>query len=361
MWHKRNSTTIGKEMNYGLTLYDYYGDNTFDEVAQTHYRDIRDGVSNTSQIVGRVYHKLKLIVITDQELLTALTYKSNRNYTLPPLELSLLNSSIGSTTGLCKSDYSYYVTYLTKSHEYRNEESYGYPQSLPCGYIQSIEGVTDSLTQLPSVLIAKFPSNSFPYLRSSSDLDSLSGTGWNANAIQVLLQEIPTSATTTVGDLPPQNWKLISDGIGNGIYTGETGSLTINPSDLQSHVFNISQADYDSGTTYSLTGEFSGFTENSDSINSSGLTFGNESFFYGNLKVGIQSSVFKTVITVFAKNNEYNSSLNSTFDNTYNNDTYITEIGILNSNGELVAVAKPAYPIKKNESRYLAFQLELDF
>lgn len=362
MWHKNYSTTIGQEMNYGITLYDSYGNTQFDSIAQSSYRELRDGISNNSNIVGRVYHKLKIMIITDQELLTALTYKSNRNYTLPELSLNLTPSVIGVSTGFCKTDFSYYVTYVTYSQPYQENISYGYPQSLPCGYIQRIDGSTDSNTNLPSLLRINFPSFSFPYLRNSSNLSGLTGTGWNANSVQILLQEIATSATTQIGDLPSDNWMLISNGIGNGIYTGETGSNTINPSDLQSHSFVLTQADYDSGTTYSLAGQFSSFTHNVDSYCSNGLTFGDESFFYGNLTTGIQANVFKTVITIFARNDEYNSSVfNSTFDEVYNEDTFITEIGILNLNSELVAIAKPSYPIKKNESRYLAFQLEMDF
>lgn len=362
MWHRNFTTSIGQEMNYGITLYDSYGTDIFDSIAQTTYRELRDGTSSNSFVVGRVYHKLKIIIITDQELLSTLTYKSNRNYTLPELSLNLMPSTIGVTTGLCKSNYSYYVTYVTSSNPYQNGVSYGYPQSLPCGYIQKIEGVTDGSSGLPSLLRINFSTLSFPYMRSSSNLLAMSGTGWNANSVQILLQEVVTSASTLIGNLPTNNWKLISNGIGNGIYTGETGSLTINPSDLQSHVFNITQQDYDSGTTYSLEGKYSAFTTNIDSINFSGLSFGDESFFYGNLTAGIQANVFKSIITVFAKNDEFNTSVfNTSFDSLYNDSTFITEIGILNSNNELVAVSKPSYPIKKNESRYLAFQLELDF
>ena len=360
MWHRNYSVSVGQEMNYGLTLYDYYGSDYFDPIAMTTYRNLMDGVSSNSYVVGRVYHKLKLIVITDQELLTTLTYKSNRNYTLPELNLSLSPSIIGSLSGFCKNDYVYYVTYLTSSNKYGNGESYGYPQCLPCSYISIISGSTDSATGLGSVLRANFSTLAFPFLRSSSNLSTLSGTGWNANSVQLLVQEYPISASTTVSDLPTNQWKIFGDG--SGKYTGETGSLTISPSDLQSHVFNLTQEDYASANTYSLDGAFSAFTTNVDTIYSSGLTFGNESFFYANLTTGIQANVFKSNITIFARNDEYNSStLNTTFDSLYNDSTFITEIGILNSNKELVAVAKPAYPIKKNSSRYLAFQLELDF
>ena len=358
MWHNVTSTTLGKEMSFGVNLYDAYDSDIFDTTAQTYYRPLRDGVMSTSNIVGRVYHKLKMIIITDQEMLTALTYKSNRNYTLPNINAYLMPSnSVSNATGLCKSNYSYYVTYLTSSKPYQNGVSYGYPQGLPCGYITKIDGQTDSLGY-PSVLALNFPAFSFPYMRNSSDLTALSGTGWNANSVQILLQEVATSASTLVGDLPTNKWRLISNGYGNGMFTGDT----INPQSLQSHIFLISQQDYDSGTTYSLSGQYSAFTSNNDSVSQSGLTFGNENFFYGNLTTGIQANVYKTVITVFAKNDEYNSSLqNSTYNGLYDANTFISEIGILNSNNDLVGVAKPSYPLKKNNSRYLAFQLELDF
>lgn len=359
MWHRSYSVSVGQEMTYGITLYDYYGNDIFDNVAQTTYRELRDGVSSTSFVVGRVYHKLKIIVITDQELLTALTYKSNRNYTLPELTLSTMPSILGSISGFCKSDYVYYVTYLTSSNPYQDGVSYGYPQSLPCSYIQMVSGNTDAVTGLHSVLKANFSTLSFPYMRSSANLTALSGTGWNANSVQLIFQEYPISASTNISNLPTNQWKIFTGG--NGIYTGETGSTTINPADLQGHVFTLNQSDYYSSATYSFAGQYSAFTTNIDSYYGSGLTFGDEAFFYGNLTTGIQANVFKTVITIYAMNDEYNSSLNSTFDSLYNDSTFITEIGILNSNGELVAVAKPAYPIKKNDSRYLAFQLELDF
>jgi hypothetical protein len=66
-------------------------------------------------------------------------------------------------------------------------------------------------------------------------------------------------------------------------------------------------------------------------------------------------------MTVLAPDPNYNTSNNTSFDGLLDTDTYITEIGILNNNNILVAVGKPTYPIKKNDSRYLAFQLEIDF
>src|ERR1035437_5700922 len=121
MWHGNNFSDNGTGIAYGVTGYDAYGSSTyFDVSAQTTFRYLMDGIGSTSNIVGRVYHKLKMAVITDQELLAALTYKSNRNYTLPQLNLSLVaNPKSPLTTltasGMCQSGYTYFVTYIPEN------------------------------------------------------------------------------------------------------------------------------------------------------------------------------------------------------------------------------------------------------
>ena len=102
------------------------------------------------------------------------------------------------------------------------------------------------------------------------------------------------------------------------------------------------------------------FTDNNDH-SLTGLTFGDESFFFGNVKADVMSTTFKTVITTFAQNDSLNSSNNISFDSTLDSNAYISEIGILDNDGNLVAVGKPTYPIKKNEGRFLTFQLQIDF
>lgn len=364
MWH-RQSATIGQGTTYGVKLQDYAGSSVFDQVAQTSYRELRDGTSTTNFVVGRVYHKLKLIVITDPELLTAITYKSNRSYTLPNLNIDAssvpkypLTSS--EATGILTTGYTYFVTYLTESDSsYASGTSYGYPQTMPCQYIQRIDGVEDSLGD-PQYLRAYFNTSFFPYLRNTAGMDSYSGTGWNANKVQLLINKVNTTTSPDVdlNTIPTDGWRLISSGLtGNGVYTGSTGSLTINPSDLSGFQFIVSQEDYDSGSTYVLDSTF----YDNNNVDLYGLTFGSESFFFGNITTSIMATTYKTIMTVLVPDSQYNSSNNSSFDGLLDTNTYLTEVGILNNNNILVAVGKPTYPIKKNTARYLAFQLEIDF
>lgn len=364
MWH---NNVAGNGIGYGLTLFDSAATTIFDPVAQTTYRYLQDGVTTGSTIVGRVYHKLKMFVITDPELLAAMTYKSNRNYTLPPLQLGLSSNpafpliTSSSVSGLTQSGYTYYVTYIAESlSAYTSGVTFGYPAPLHCTNIQSIVGATD-VNGNPQYLTASFPSNTyggnpFPYLRNSVNMGAnspFSGTGWNANRVQILMNVQPNGLYLP-GNVPANGWVRISSGSsGNGIYTGSTGDLTIDPSKLAGYQFVISQQDYNSGTTYVLNTALT--------INQEVLNFGDEAMFFGNVNVNILATAYKTLITVFAPNNSLNTSLNTSFDPELNTNTYITEIGILDNNQNLVAVGKPTSPIPKNLGRFLGFQLEMDF
>ena len=363
MWWNTDGNN-GEVLNQGLKLYDVDGSTVSDDASGTTFRYLKDGVSSNSKIVGRVYHRLKTFVITDQEILTALSYKSNRNWTLPQPNVQfstnpkfpLTNSN---ATGLVSSGYSYFVSYLAESDVYDPNISYGFGNGLHCGYITKINGELDTNGN-PQFLSVFFPANSFPFLRSSSNMSgaTYSGTGWNANRVQLILSEQLQDFNYQIGDVPANSWKRISDVVGNGIYTGDTNDLTIDPLKLAGYNFIISREDYNSGTTYTLSNIFTG---NTDFYNASGLTFGNETFFYGNIKCNILSTTYKTLISVPAPNLNFNSSLNNSFDSLLDAATYITEIGVLDDQDNLVAVGKPTYPIRKDDGRYLIFQLELDF
>lgn len=366
MWHN-TAASAGQGVTWGLSLSDYAGPTIYDSVAGTSYRPLRDSTTTSGNIVGRVYHKLKIMVITDPELLAALTYKSNRNFTLPPLTLDSVlvpkyPLSVADATGILETGYTYYVTYLVKSGpQYLSGYSYGYPQVIDCKYISKIEGVNDSNAD-PQYMKVNFGVSGFPFLRNGLGMTTYSGTGWNANSVQLMVNKVnkTTYPNMQVDNIPTDNWRIISNDAwgGNGIYSG--GTASIDAANLLANTWIISQEDYNSGSTYSLAGAYSAFTMNT-SYAQSGLTFGDESFFFGNITTGIRATTYKTVLTVLAPNTSFNSSLNTSFDGILDTDTYITEIGILDNNNVLVGVGKPTFPILKNSGKYLAFQLEIDF
>lgn len=358
MWYNTTENN-GEAIRWGANFYDYYGETIYDSIAKTTYRELRDGISSSNKIIGRVYHKLKIIVITDQELLNILSYKSNRNYALPDFNVNLTSNpkaplTVTQATGLCKKGYDYFVTYKFTNSAHTTSTSFGYPDSLHCGYIKKITGQND-VNNNPQFLQITFPANCFPYMRSDSGLSTY-GTGWNANNVQILINEQLSELNYTESTVPSNTWINVSDPAngGNGIYRSiDAGDNTIDPNKLNGYSFVISREDVASGSTYQLN---SGLTQNQSFLN-----FGDESFFMGVLDLQIFATTFKSVITVYAKNTDVNYSKNPTFNSTLDESTYITEIAILDNSNQVVAVGKPTYPIKKTNGKFLAFQLEINF
>lgn len=358
LWHHQPGVPNGSGSTNGVVLYDRHGTTNFDHVAKSTFRYLKDSISGGT-IVGRVYHKLKIIVITDQELLIALSYKSNRNYTYPKPKVSLApNPKIPLTnnqaTGLCKSDYTYFVTYIPESSSYSAIVSYGHPNAMHCGYIQKIDGHND-INGRPQYLKLEFPTGSFPYMKDDSQLSS--GLGWNANTVQLLISEQPKNKNYSIGDVPPTSWRRISTiaAGGNGVFTASMGGgiNTIAPDSLNNYSFIISQQDYDSGTTYSLN---TAMTSNQQTLN-----FGDESFFFGIVQADILKAVYKSSITVVADDTQLTASNNPTFNPYLDEDVLISEVSILDNQNNVVAVGKPTYPIRKIPGGLFVFQLVMDF
>lgn len=79
MWHKKNDSTIGLTLSASTEEYKISGFSTI-------YRNLEDQYGN---VVGKVFNDLQLFVIEDQELLFAMSYKGNRNWTLPEFTAAL--------------------------------------------------------------------------------------------------------------------------------------------------------------------------------------------------------------------------------------------------------------------------------
>lgn len=385
MWYHNNNAYYNNDLNnkftsvnssgttWGLYLSDFYGPTNYDSVAKSTYRELRDGRDKNSISVGRVYHKLRMVVILDQELLSVLTYKSNRNYALPDFSVDVkdtpqiglypANSFSGTSisgftaSGLVEDDKDYFITYIAESNNYSSLSSLGNPPNLPCGYIKKITGSLDENGN-SQFLTVRFPySNSFPYMRNDVALtNSTYFNGWNANTIQLLINVQPSVNNYDSTNVPYTGWIRVSDKNlgGNGVYrASDFGDNTIDGQKLNGYEFVISMEDYVSGSTYYINSALT--------ANQSYLTFGDECFLYGTVKTGILSTVFKTKIQVYIDDSELNGSLNTTFDPEIDTATYITEIAILDTEGLVVAAGKPTYPILKNNIRWLTLQLDIDF
>ena len=80
MWHKSSGDTIGATFKATGDLKTITSDTMLTPSLNTSYYDLADELGN---VVGKVFVELKIFVIEDPELLFAMSYKSNRSWTLP--------------------------------------------------------------------------------------------------------------------------------------------------------------------------------------------------------------------------------------------------------------------------------------
>ena len=123
-------STVSENMNQpGLRYY-----NLWDTFAQPNGLPSR---------IGKVYPDSKMVIIDDEEIVAALSYKSNRNWTLPSPQLSLITPNTcgtSNTTGLLTGGAeTLWVTYRLSNHD-------TFTNSLHCNYYTSILGTENICT-----------------------------------------------------------------------------------------------------------------------------------------------------------------------------------------------------------------------
>ena len=363
MWHRKPEYRRGKATLAGHSFTDQRSLQYTDPLNGLRYSILYDGVDNNRIGVGRVYQDLKTIVITDPELLTAITYKSNRNWTMPPLELSLRDYpsypyTLQNSTGLCQSDKIYAVTYKAITNRpYDGISTFGLQPHMHCEYIKTIQLSPDATSN--KFLVANLDGDLFPYLRGTNQITSYSGTGWNANQINLLVKEIDSSSYSGISSISHSGWTIVS---GTGQYNSVSTYLpdgnnedTLSPSGLSSYQMIVNRADFLSGGTYSLDDDF--YSNNNPAL--SGLTFGNESFFYGNLTFNTIKSRYKITIKKSFKDYELNKTINPSFEQSINDSVYLTSVNIYDDYNRLIGMAKPTSPIRKADYKHLELIMEI--
>ena len=373
MWHRQPGVNPGQATRGGHRFTDQASDVFFDEAAKTNYTVLYDGIDPNKIPVGRVYYELRLIMITDQELLTAMSYKSNRNFTLPKLRVELSEiPAPGTTVPVISEGNTYYFSYYMHANPtFAAETSYGFKESYPCANWTIVEGQNSS-TGAGQYPVVSLDPGGFPYMRVYDEFEAFSGTGWVGNVFQLLFNELDTSQTgaTGVDKVRPNVWQAVDDAEdlenNNGVYVGEPGETTINPNFMGTRVLSFGTKDIgtNNGVDVALNSPnyiaSSATTTWTDTVAATGLTWGDEMFLNGNVKTVFGLRTEKLIATVSVGKDELNASKNGRFKGSKDLNTYITEVGVFNADGDLVAVGKPTYPIRKNAARHLLFQLEVN-
>jgi hypothetical protein len=314
--------------------------------------------------VGKVYPDSQTIVIDDEEIIAALSYKSNRNWTLTSPQVSLITPNTCGTSNtngvLTGSAETLWVTYrLSNSSEFTN--------SLHCNYYTSILGTQNVCTpDTPQNVAVRF-GGEFPCLvqpgfspttTTTTTYTPLTTTtttycptcivpqGFYATQFQVLVQKTP------VGQRPnPQSWKLID-------FTSQISSSFINgyvtQESLTASTFVITSENYNSASYYNLNNYIDLVP-----VNTTGpkLNFGDEYYFYGSLETDIQATIYEMKYKVNLSSTEFLVSQNPTW--TFGTQSYVSEIALLDENKDILVMSKLQSPVLRQGIQQ--YVVKLDF
>jgi len=304
---------------------------------QITYNDLVD--ENQPDIkVGRLFPDLQTITIDNQELVAALSYKSNRNWTLPTLGYGLTTN----TNGLFSQTQDVYVTYMLSN------SSSGYTTGLHCQNVTPVlfGGINDepcSPDASRKDVDVTFPTGQLPYMMVSG------GTGWYADTFELLIQRVPSGTAPN-----PSNWTKIDYTAGiNGHSVGDR----IDPINLESTTYTVTEDLFtNSGSTFNLD-DYINIPEIGETDI---LQFGDEYFFYGNMEASGLNTKYRTQFNFTIPPTQFNNSTNPTFSNS-GQLPHISELGVYDNVGNLVAIGKFITPIEKTNVTTIILEVALDF
>tara|TARA_R110002126_G_scaffold88759_7_gene212574 strand:+ start:14116 stop:16311 length:2196 start_codon:yes stop_codon:yes gene_type:complete len=297
----------------------------------------------TPLVVGKVFHNLKMVTIENEELLAAMSYKSNRNYTLPDLKAELVACQNGACTGVLKPGETLYMTYYLASNS-------GVTETLPC---QRYTVIKNNDTEEKDVQFRLNNLDQLPYMR-KIEKAGYDGRGFYANDF-VLLAQVVDETLESRPD--PEEWREI-DFTGTDITSG--ASETIDPKLLENQNPNVTGfllegPTYTAATTFNL----GLFLDLPEGTYYNKMNFGDERLFYGNLRTHIGATIYKTLFSLNIDGAEFGSSSNVTYED--GEDRYVSEVGVLDNNQNLVMVGKLSRPIRIANATTATIEVTMDF
>ncbi len=232
--------------------------------------------------------------------------------------------------------YDIYVTYALIN------KKDGYSSAIHCNYINKITVETDNIYTYE--LLFEFDKNEFIFLN-----DFNNGFGYCATDLYIIYQ--------TVKENQPRNnvWKYknVTNQIpGHGTVKYFTNNKLYNKKirvELKNN--NPSYTLNNPDILYKLKYPSKNETDK--------LSFGEETFFLGNVTADIKADVYVLDMSINLALNEFNSSNNLTWDGT--SSVYISEVGLYDENKNLVAIGKLNNPIQKDSTISKTILFALDF
>ena len=303
----------------------------------------------TANIVGKVFPQLKTVVFTDDEIVASMSYKSNRNWTLPELAAVLQAPSGGTSTGVLGVNETMYLTYTLE-----NNFVSGLTSSLSC---QKYVKITNNTSSPKDIAFRINGTDLLTYMRKLEG-SSYNGFGFYSDTFKLLYQIVAESTTRPASG----SWKQY-DFTSTAITS--VANKTIDPKLLENQTptitgFILDKLKDNNATTYSAIQSLNLAANTTPSY----LQFGDERFFYGNLTTYIGATIYKTLFNISVNAGEFNSTTNptrSTNPATNPSAIKVTEVGIYDSSNNLVCIGKLSNPIPLSGGNQIMLELSMDF
>ena len=284
-------------------------------------------ISGSDIVVGKVFPHFKIIIIEDEEINTAMSIGSGRNYTLPPLSGKLITDS----SGILPSGKQIYVTYTFRDKIINDV--------IHCNKYLVITNTTTT----PKNVELKFENiKDFVHMINPNVNDE---TGYTSDNFEIIYQ------ITDIDERPlPGNWMSVNFTNGLLFRSGVLGRDVLNPIALTTKSFIIKN-----GLTLK---NYSSIEEGVDSTKQG--IIGDETVLIGSLTTNISSIIYKSLIQIRINSNLFKYTTNPTKVQP-NQQPIVSEIGIYDSQDDLVMIAKLSNPIQLSTRSSILLELSMDF
>ena len=96
-------------------------------------------------------------------------------------------------------------------------------------------------------------------------------------------------------------------------------------------------------------------------VNPDKLQFGDERFFYGNIETYIGATIYKTLFDIRINADEFDTTTNPTMPTDNQPNIKVSEIGVYDSDKNLVLIGKLSKPIALASGNVITTELSIDF
>jgi len=380
MWHKNpdccqgqsfwvDPPGFGEELNLFQPNYIESKKNLDMNQPGIRYYHLWDNIPNSNGLpsrIGKVFPDHKIVIIDDEEIIASLSYKSNRNWTLPAPKVALTTpNTCGSLNQSSEGILTGNTEYLYITYRLGNENSF--TNSLHCNYYSKIQGPNLSCSDIGSQNVSVRFGGEFGCLNYKTyspvtttttignyvattttlcpDVCNLP-TGFFADKFEIICQKVIGN-----GRPEPTEWKVID-------YTDLLSATTINgyitEEGLTGTTFVISKDLYDDAPFYDLS-DYIELTPKG--FGGPQLNFGDEYYFYGTVETDVQATIYEMKYKINLGDAEFQASSNPGWVN--GNPLYITEIALYDSNDDLMIISKLQSPTPRQGIQQ--FVIKFDF